>query len=637
MSIGPVQGLWPRSPVKSASLLSLPLNVVRDFGASASVTSTTGSMVAGSNELIVASVEDFQNRQGISVAGAAQIANPTIAVLSQAAGTSSFVSGDTVHVVYAFQDAAGNSTLVSPDATIAISTSGNTVSFSATMPITASAIAVYSGTAAAPLLLGTISVAIAASLATITYSGGLAAGLSVSIVGDVYTVTVSASASGTGDAEPVANTTAVLLSAFVSEAAGTTFYLTDANGNDLNADNTVNNVGVYHDDTAAFQNACDAAGLNAGTVIIPAGGYNIQRILLQAKTHTVGQGMWSTVLFRVPGSVCTPTIREKTSAEGNPSGAGGIWLTDMFIDGRSGPGDGVYIGGQVPGNQLNFNASIQHIYVQKFSSGIGIDIIANAVACYYLWSNTNRVGIEVSSGSSAWYGLWAEGNSEQQIVVAGVGQMIYGIQCESNGTGYPFITIEGDNHVLVGLALAMSQDCAKAIELVSGGQGLHSTILHVSVATNGHVLTDTIFDDAWGVGSGSIDILPFWFPMDGGMAGFFYDKTTGSLSTLTGTEWAVRATSSFSPNTTTLNGTTAGSIQWVQDEQGMVKRFVGYLNGYENTTAVAQTVVFPQVFSHTPVILSQPSAFGATVSTTTLTLPISMAATATGVIIIEGM
>lgn len=69
----PPQGLMAvglLTPASVAKQLVLPVNVKRDYGASGSNASTTGSITAGSTALTLAAAEDFQNGQGISVAGA---------------------------------------------------------------------------------------------------------------------------------------------------------------------------------------------------------------------------------------------------------------------------------------------------------------------------------------------------------------------------------------------------------------------------------------------------------------------------------------------------------------------------------------------------------------------------------------
>ena len=69
-TIAPIQGTFPRNPSQAAALLGLAIDVKRDFGASGSSQTTTGSIESGSNVLALAEPLDFQNGQGISVAGA---------------------------------------------------------------------------------------------------------------------------------------------------------------------------------------------------------------------------------------------------------------------------------------------------------------------------------------------------------------------------------------------------------------------------------------------------------------------------------------------------------------------------------------------------------------------------------------
>lgn len=100
----------------------------------------------------------------------------------------------------------------------------------------------------------------------------------------------------------------------------------------------------------------------------------------------------------------------------------------------------------------------------------------------------------------------------------------------------------------------------------------------------------------------------------------------------------VSAGGSFQPNAakTTLNGTTVGTAIWAQPFTGSAfKKVIVNLQGYENTTATAQTITFPTAFTQTPYLAHDDSG-GATVSTSTLTLPASMGATKTGWIVVEG-
>lgn len=91
------------------------------------------------------------------------------------------------------------------------------------------------------------------------------------------------------------------------------------------------------------------------------------------------------------------------------------------------------------------------------------------------------------------------------------------------------------------------------------------------------------------------------------------------------------------PQTTTLNGTTAGSIRYWQEESGTYKKVILSASGYENTTTIAQTITFPIQFSQPPTVVANGTGMTLATSTTTLTLPASMGAAATGSITVEGV
>jgi len=102
-------------------------------------------------------------------------------------------------------------------------------------------------------------------------------------------------------------------------------------------------------------------------------------------------------------------------------------------------------------------------------------------------------------------------------------------------------------------------------------------------------------------------------------------------------EFAVIAPSLVNLSTATniLAGTSAGNVIWNMPYQGTgYKKAIIYLNGYENTTAIAQTINFPTAFTYTPIVTTSIS--GVSASTTALILPASMTAAASGYIILEG-
>jgi hypothetical protein len=72
-------------------------------------------------------------------------------------------------------------------------------------------------------------------------------------------------------------------------------------------------------------------------------------------------------------------------------------------------------------------------------------------------------------------------------------------------------------------------------------------------------------------------------------------------------------------------------------EQGSAyKKFIVYLDAYENTSTTAQTISFATAFTYTPEVSANGTGTTVSVSTSELTLPASMSAAASGFIIVEG-
>jgi len=93
----------------------------------------------------------------------------------------------------------------------------------------------------------------------------------------------------------------------------------------------------------------------------------------------------------------------------------------------------------------------------------------------------------------------------------------------------------------------------------------------------------------------------------------------------------------ISSATTSVTGTTAGSIIWDMPFQGSgYKKVVVYLNGYENDTTTAQTITFPTAFSYAPNVYNPAAVPGVTVSTTALSIDPDTTTVYTAWIIVEG-
>jgi hypothetical protein len=80
-------GLIRWSPTSTAQTLGLAVDVVRDFGASGSLATTTGSIQQGQNTLTLATPLDFQNGQGIAIHGAGEAGDPLVTTIINGGGS----------------------------------------------------------------------------------------------------------------------------------------------------------------------------------------------------------------------------------------------------------------------------------------------------------------------------------------------------------------------------------------------------------------------------------------------------------------------------------------------------------------------------------------------------------------------
>jgi len=91
------------------------------------------------------------------------------------------------------------------------------------------------------------------------------------------------------------------------------------------------------------------------------------------------------------------------------------------------------------------------------------------------------------------------------------------------------------------------------------------------------------------------------------------------------------------PTINSLTGTTAGTIYYIQViSLSSFKKVLIYASGYENTTSTAQTVTYPVAFSTVAAVTANTTGMSVSTSLTALTLPASMTAAASGVIVVEG-
>jgi len=134
------------------------------------------------------------------------------------------------------------------------------------------------------------------------------------------------------------------------------------------------------------------------------------------------------------------------------------------------------------------------------------------------------------------------------------------------------------------------------------------------------------------------------YEIDGATLTLGANNTVGinlaNANTWTGTQTFVTIVPSLvniSSATTSVTGTTAGSIIWDMPMQGTgYKKVVVYLNGYENDTTTAQTITFPTAFTYAPNVYNPAAVPGVTASTTALSIDPDTTTVYTAWIIVEG-
>jgi hypothetical protein len=246
---------------------------VKDFGASGSTQTTTGSIISGQNVLTLQSALDFENGQGISIHHAGPIpsivtpsaptvtvsgntgsttyqyqvaavnknggvsiasavtqitngnnalslgvSNPSGALTLSKTGSGSSLSATTYYVAYANRNSLGSTTKGSTQSSTTV-TAGQFINATISFDTGVSSIDLFVDTVSTPKRLATIS-----KTGTITYDGGITSGLSVTVNGSKITVSIGVSASGTGASASGTNTTISYNAISWNSVAGATRY-----------------------------------------------------------------------------------------------------------------------------------------------------------------------------------------------------------------------------------------------------------------------------------------------------------------------------------------------------------------------------------------------------------------------------
>ena len=281
--------------------------------------------------------------------------------------------------------------------------------------------------------------------------------------------------------------------------------------------------------------------------------------------------------------------------------------TDTFI--------GVLAGNSNTGTAAQFNSNVGIGYQVLFKSTTGgYNVAVGNYAMYYNTGGGSNVaiGYEALLSNTTGYANVAVGEYALLDNTTGYENVAVGVQAlVDNTTGYA--------NVAVG-EYALDDNTTGSQNTAIGARAL--ILFNNTTSTAGNIVAIGYSAASNYTGSETNDIV------------------IGNVAGIAGESNAVRIGTSIQLGTstqTTLTGTTAGSIVWSQPFQsGSYKKFIGYASGYENTTATAQTITYPTAFTETPMILGNSTGMTLSTSTSALTLPASMSASATGWIIIEG-
>lgn len=678
--VPPIQGLFPRNPSAGASLLGLAVDVKRDFGASGSNQSTTGSITSGTNTLSLASAIDFVDGQGISIANAGAL--PAISAPTAATATAEGTAGTTTidYAVAALDSSGGVTAAFSfsvTDANADLSVSNyNALSVTAVSSAAGYAWWRKSTGGSSPTTTGLIALTVGTTVSDI--------GLPVIAAFDV-----PASAPSTSLGQRLTTT--------IQSGGGTTALVLAAA-----ASSAVSGAQVAHNDTAALQAAVDAAVSDVHPLVIPSGTYNIDApISVGGSASVSGHGAFE--LFGSQGSsgslnnsVNFPTV--------SPYFAGSVLcVLSQFSDGLRiteasavvdladiairfntpywATGHGVYAvpptisaGGYDNGPMscewkglkvFGHDGDHYALYLQNpiymhilrprsyGGGGIYVDNDSGLGGHYGNFTVTNAYIKTYVGGSAHAFRLKSTTTQLNEIAIINPGisvgnplatvvQPTSAQQTFYADSGILALSVvQPSFETLVGSPYTMpdtlwSLDAAGYIA-TNAGDGPQRYAMFNSFAGQGNattaartMLSDLTLESLRDEPSGNVWNMPLLGSTTSGtQSGAYVDGTMGTLRA---------GPTKQNMATTSLSGTTAGSVTWAMVEQGSAyKKFVAALDGYENTSATAQTITFPTAFAAQASVTSEPSGFGSTASKTTLTLPSSMSGAVSGVLVVEGI
>lgn len=276
----------------------------------------------------------------------------------------------------------------------------------------------------------------------------------------------------------------------------------------------------------------------------------------------------------------------------------------------------VYIGAASTSNYLNFGIYGASGPFSIFASNIGIGITSVPSAKLQILSTTEQLRLNYDASNFLQTAVGSTGNV--QVITNGSANS-YSISTNNfsltgSSTGWIF---NRSSTSAAGITIASVNMTSSAAGGIITMLNLNPTLNQSSTAGYTCLLVNPTENS---IGSGSKLLADFQV----GGASKLSITNTGSINS--------------SMVQTTLSGTTAGSVVWSQPLQGTsFKKFVGFASGYENNSAVNQTITFTTAFTNTPSITVNSTGLTITVSVSTLTITAPNNTTLfTGNIIVEG-
>lgn len=419
----------------------LRINPKRDFNASGSQQSTTGTTTAASTALTLAAALDFANGQGIAIANAGplpSISAPTAAPTVTPTGTAGTTS---YSYTYAYGDSNGGVT--------AASAAGSTTTGNATLTTTNYNAVAW---AAPPAGVSVVYIFRTASGGTPNTTGliGIVTNMAILSLKDTGLALITTPPPGIPATSPAAASAQMLITSIVSGAGTTSLVLATA------ATTAAAGAQVYHEDSAALQNALNALPSSFTTqsgsmrfaegaqIYLEAGAYNVRGLVIKSYQAIVGDGMDNTWLCLTPGvqgTILTSYNFAALTGGNTNGGVSGVLLADFSINGGEG-----YLSSRSPMSlggwgiqKYGYRWTMRNIRVTQCGFG----------GVYTEWCTAQGSGADTGTMEDDWDNIRADLNGHVDNTT-------------NNGSTGPGVVFRGPHDTRIGVILC-TQNCGAGV------------------------------------------------------------------------------------------------------------------------------------------------------------------------------